>query len=227
MQKPLGRTVLHMEALMCCALWCTVNRPDQAVCADAERFLEFLSEERILTLAMLADAGDEVMQIVRYLDTEDHDISEVPAHLDGFLHRMDNLFIKRKALDFGYCKFASEWLQRKRRSFFLRKEPRNLGGSRIGQGVLDRCFGRMQTYVTLAESVIRAEFPDFELLHSFAIFNLTSKGKARAEDSQYTMFFKSCVNRLAKAFVVDVAQLEAEFEDQVFSRLIFHSRSLQ
>ena len=70
-QRPVGRTVLNFEAIIMTAITIVSVRRTQTETRAAAIFLAFITEERIVTLGMMADAGDETIQIVRYGDSED------------------------------------------------------------------------------------------------------------------------------------------------------------
>jgi hypothetical protein len=217
-QTPLGRSVLMLDALIMTAMWASVNRQGQNVASDMDDFLEFITEERVLTLALCADAGDEVIRIIRYIDTEGHDIAEVPHEINACLSRLDALFVKRKALESGYTKFAIDSLQAKRRTYFIRREPFSLGGpGKLTEAILDRCFQRLQNYCVLAESVIRAEFPSFELLSAFSVFDLSSRESARqAKDPLCAQMREDSLKRLAQVFSVDLPRLQEQLLDHSY-----------
>jgi hypothetical protein len=66
-QKPLGRFVLTLDALIATAVEITIRRKG-APEACASEFLASVTEEDVLTIATLADAGDESSAIVRFFD---------------------------------------------------------------------------------------------------------------------------------------------------------------
>jgi len=68
-------------------------------------FLECVAEEDYLTIAMLADAGDELAAIVSVLA---NDVAAVLEVISMYLHRIDHLFTKRHCLSLvgTYSEFA-------------------------------------------------------------------------------------------------------------------------
>ena len=81
MQKPLGRLILFLDAVIMVAQWVAVNRPGGAEEVNALEFLLTIDEEALICVALCADAGDEGIQMVRDVDTEKHDTSRVATIL--------------------------------------------------------------------------------------------------------------------------------------------------
>ena len=70
-QRPFGRSVIFFDSLISTAMKITrIRARTSAESLHAQSFLDFLDSERALTLAMLADAGDETDVLVRLLDSE-------------------------------------------------------------------------------------------------------------------------------------------------------------
>lgn len=69
-QKPLGRFVLTFDALLATAVEIATRRAGTEPAKFAAAFLASVTEEDVLTLAMLADAGDKSSAIVRFFDSE-------------------------------------------------------------------------------------------------------------------------------------------------------------
>lgn len=96
--KPLGRSVLFMDAVISTAIWISVKRKGLPEAAAAEQFLTDLSEPKLLMLAMCADCADECIGITRLLDTEDTDNALVCYELEVFLKRLYFLFVEARPL---------------------------------------------------------------------------------------------------------------------------------
>jgi len=71
--------------------------------------LECVAEEDYLTIAMLADAGDELAAIVSFLA---NDVAAVLEVISMYLHRIDHLFTKRHCLSLvgTYSEYAIQEL---------------------------------------------------------------------------------------------------------------------
>lgn len=94
-QRPLGRAILMLEALIAQATAILRERaPKTKEHEAAAIFLEWLDEESILQSGMVADAGDEHMILVRVLEPENVDPAELTTFLSSFLARVHALFVR-------------------------------------------------------------------------------------------------------------------------------------
>eukprot|EP00959_Pyramimonas_sp_CCMP1952_P332435 6961377-Pyramimonas_sp.AAC.1 len=91
-QRPLGRCVLEFEALLLTAQQIAESRKGSAESAQATEFLEFVTPERWIILAMAADAGDELHQFVLKMDRGDVENELVARQCNEFLERIALLF---------------------------------------------------------------------------------------------------------------------------------------
>ena len=74
--KPMGRMIMWFDAVVMTALWVTEHRKNTEDESYAIEFLLALTPEALLTIAMVTDGGDETLRLIRYADTEQHDIAE-------------------------------------------------------------------------------------------------------------------------------------------------------
>ena len=81
-QKPFGRLCLSFEAALVTAQEIHEERRTQAAGRHAKEFLKLVDEESAICLAMMSDAGDEAIQLVRMLDDEQFDNKEL-SHACG------------------------------------------------------------------------------------------------------------------------------------------------
>lgn len=206
-QKPLGRFVLAFDALLATAVEVANRRAGTDPAKVAVRFLQTVTEEDLLTIALLADAGDESGAIVRFFDCETYDVAESAVMLSTFLNRIDCLFLRRGCLtlDGTYTKFVIDLLQRPRT--ITLHQPfivRSIGGGGVHPEVVDRCMSRMAAWVRLVMSTIAAEFPSWEVLNAFTAFNLRLSKSA---------FIGESLSRLSKVFGLDADALRDQFDD--------------
>lgn len=206
-QKPLGRFVLLVDALLATAHEIVGRRPGKAEARHAYEFLEFFDEEQYVTLAMLADAGDEAASLVRFFDSEAYDVAAVPSEIRVFLERADFLFLQRGAENSGYTRYALNLMRGSGRLVSLSGDRfKKIGGvSSIDSALLDRCFARMAGWVRLVGLSIKAEFPDWELLAAFGAMNLSPL------PSQAVINTSLC--RLSGVFGLNYDNLMSEFVD--------------
>ena len=115
LQKPLGKIVLNLEALLS---YChVVTRERGATSVEGQRCLEFLqciTEQNVVLLGMMADASDECMLLTRFMDRDTFDIGSVHVELQKFHDRINHLFLNKACLTCGYTKVALEFLKRPR-----------------------------------------------------------------------------------------------------------------
>ena len=214
-QKPLGRFVVYLPAMVATAHEVLARRTTSEVGNRAKEFLQNLDEDRIVTLAMLADAGDEAGMVVRFFDTQGYDLAAVPAMLNRFIEAITALFIRRgcvKPVDCGqtschtFTSFALDMLRGEPLHLVTRSETRSIGGPTWQwHSTVDRCLARMMAWVRLAIKTVQAEFPHFEVLSAFAAFDLDQSGTS--------VFARDALHRLSAVFGVSHDALIAQFND--------------
>lgn len=208
-QKPVGRMVLFMDALVSVALYILAKRARTSREGKiAEDFLRGLNMEDYIQLAMMADAGDETIMLVRLCDSEDFDPATSTHEIAEFKKRISYLFRCGGCLRTeGYTLFAIQACRRVR-NFIVGKEILSFGDrAGVGEDVTRRCLERMQVWVSLALATLEAEFPHFELLQSFSVFSLAGAQCGRCEN------WAAHVQRLAMTFKVDESTLRVQLED--------------
>lgn len=219
-QKPLGRFVLLLDAILATAHEIIDRRPGKAEATYAYEFLEMFDEEQFVTLAMLADAGDEAAALVRFFDSEAYDVASAPAEIRVFLERADLLFLQRGAETSGYTGYALQLMRGSARLVCLSGGRfKRIGGvASIDAAMLDRCFARMAGWVRLAALSIKAEFPDWELLAAFEAMNLSPLPSPTVIDKS--------LRRLSSVFGLNHVGLQSEFEDfRRFAIDVYHRQS--
>lgn len=212
-QKPAGRFVLFFEAVLKTSDRILKERRggDEAG-KRAALFFESITEEKLLQIAMMADAGDEAMMLTRGVDTEQADAAIFPAEIEGFLDRVTQLFCKGKVfVTEGYTKFMLDLLRKNSFAFTVNKQSIGIGGRDIAQPIKDQCLSRMRLWVQTAELVCSAEFPSYEVSSAYQVFNLTGRDEARAVDSQLSNATVTSLRRLAKVYDVDAVLLKAQY----------------
>ena len=206
-QRPLGRFVLTFDALLATAVEISVPRKNERRNLAMD-FLEGVTEEDFLTIAMLADAGDESAVVVRFFDQENYDVAAVPEVISKYLHRIDLLFTKRHCLSLvgTYTEYAIQEMRRPRAiALHGKKEMRVFGGNRLQPEIIDRCLSRMVAWVRLVLESISAEFPSWEILTAFGAFDLKLVGQQS--------FVRESLQQISTVFELDYNQLFLEFAD--------------
>lgn len=215
-QKPLGRFVLYFPAIIMTAVEIQARRAGTDKALRATEFLTTICEERLLTLSMLADAGDEVAQVVRFFDAKDHDISQAPAVLGSFIRRIAELFVNGGCLKpvnvdgkdcHTYTSYAIDAMQE---AVLITTQEgratktRSLGGpGAVTDEMIELCMSRMASWVRLAIATVRAEFPDWEVMSAFGAFDLSLPSSASC--------ITTSLSRLARVFSIDNDALQSQF----------------
>ncbi len=93
-----------MDALIMCAIDISNTRCGKRESTCALAFLDFLTEERLVLLSMLADAVDQCMTLTLATESEDYDVGELTTTINTFIAAVDALFVQKQATTCGYTK---------------------------------------------------------------------------------------------------------------------------
>lgn len=151
--------------------------------------------------------------LTRYLDAEQYEKANLQVELCNFLARVQTLFVQKKCwgLETSYSRLMLEFVLQPR-TFFLGGERRTIGGpDSVSRSLMDKCVQRLINWTVLARDVIEGEFPEFELMQSFAVCNLSSRKLYKHEESGKVL--SQHYSRLAKFLGVPRDQLVRELED--------------
>ena len=204
-QKPLGRFVLLVDAVLATAQEVLVARTRTSPEAvSASDLLSFIDSENYMTMAMMADAGDELLILVRFVDANAFDPGALPGEVATFLARLDALFLRRGATRSGYTRHALQKLAAAPRLLRLADGTiRQIGGQPVTQDILDRCYARMAAWIKLVIQCLSAETPAYDILATFGAFALCPLPSNEV--------MQSSLARLAQVFNLDSGKLHAEF----------------
>lgn len=166
LQKPFGRSVLFLHGCILTGLWAAQTRSDE-LSKNAKHFLTWLTDERCLQAAMLADASDQCIALTRFLDTENVDPAQVNEEVRSFIKSLESLFCdKEKCLSvFGYTQTMLQTLQKPIVFQFDGKVYAIGSDAGVSRAVIDQCLVRMRAWFKLVLAVVAVEFPSFELCH--------------------------------------------------------------
>lgn len=167
LQKPFGRSVLFLHSRIKLAAWCNTVRNDESS-AISKEFLEYIDDEAALQAAMQADASDQIMIITRLVDNENTDPAILPREISACLDALELLFgEQRKCLEvFGYTK-AMMHILLKPLVWAVGGGVRSLGSDAGPSAeIVNRCFGRMRSWMCLLRATTAVEFPSFEVSHA-------------------------------------------------------------
>ena len=215
LQKPMGRAVLYFPALLLTNEQIANERKETAEGRNATQLDRDTSSERALTLAMMADASDENMRLVRFCDHgEDCHVEELADEAQHFLEKCSALFIDGACFHAGgytsyMCSLLDEGIMT-----FVNKEPHQIGGcgrDRLTEDIKARCLSRMQNWLKLVELAVKAEFPEKSILHAMSVFKLSApKAIRRAPDSTT---LDTHLLRIAQLLSLNASALKAQFYD--------------
>ena len=213
--RPLGRFTLMRNALIATADEIATARAGCSEGTDAEQFKQRIDEKSCLLLAMMADFSDEALVLTRKADTESIDAAVAPTDVREFVQKIRCLF------DHGACfitpsftRYAVELLKSPVAIYCRDGATRVLGGvGTLTERVKQECLQRMRGAVALAVRVVETEWPSYDLLASFQVFDLARRQvKSSDDDTDDCQLDVRDVQRLAKAFKVDETALSLQLE---------------
>ena len=211
MSKRLGRAVAKWVAMIKLAEWLRINRAGKVEAAHAQWFLLNFDAEPLLMMALMSDAADEGYCLTTFCDSERVDCALMSSEVTAMVQHCDYLFMQEGVFKVdGFTPFALQSWKVVRSVNARRDEVRSLGSPLgMSQEIIDRCLGRMKSWYVLMRIVCRTEFPEYENLQAFSIFNLYAERK----DSRTTLHnkdsaqYKETVGRVARLADVDEEQL--------------------
>ena len=158
--KPFARCVLFCLALSQPAQSILNERgPRSEVGADMVAFLVAFDVEFALTMAALADSGDEGLVVTRFFDVELFCKTLAREQLHRFMANMTYLFRHRGALNIehSYFNYMVQVLEKHEIIIHVENKVRRVGGpGAVTADIFDRVFGRMAAWVDLALHVAPA-----------------------------------------------------------------------
>ena len=201
--KPLARIVLFLHAFLATVSQIAWDRKHEEEGKDMARFLLWLDDERLLTLALMADAATETTDLLRMVDYQGHPVDELGANVLGLKHRVRKLFLGAAPLCLrtGFTAHMIKLLGSER-VFTVPSARGTTKNVRVGHSggmsevVIQRCLSRLAAWILVAESTLDAEFPSFEAMECFSIFTVTGESR----DAVHTVSNTSKMSRLQRAF---------------------------
>ena len=211
--KPMMRIVLLWPAFISTVVQIAQQRAQEAAGKAAANFLQWVTTERCVQLAMLADAAIENLELTRLVDWQGFPVEELPANILGFRDRLRSLFkaVPAACLSTGCTEVMLKWLQKPLLLVFPGPGGRQLTNT-LGKPndlSIAACLGRMGHWVSLCEATLRAEFPHFETQQSFSIFNVKNVEPSPPDRASRSDAF----SRLQRAFgIADDPAATQEFQ---------------
>ena len=96
----------------------------------------------------------------------------------------------------------------------MKGAPKSIGGpGKVSAAALSTCLANMRLYVNLAVEVVHSEFPQFELLQAFCLFDVQHAQQERLhQDDAMTSEHAA---RLCQVFGVDLETFQQQFYDHL------------
>ena len=185
--RPFGRAVLFLHPLLLTMVQITEDRKGTEEASAAARFLDWVTPELCLQMAMMADAAEENLQMTRFFDVENFALEDMSFVISSFQDRLDTLFTgdvpgtpnaKIAACLTVPTGYTSHMLKLLRHPFMLR--GRSFGKEAgVPAAAVRRCLGRMCNWFLLVKETLAAEFPNFETIQCFGVFRCVPSGTLR------------------------------------------------
>ncbi len=156
--KPLGRAILGLVPLIRTAMQIVRLRRGQPEALHAAHFLSFITTQRIVLMAMCADAADEANTLLRFVDKEVFAVEEVPEQCRLFLQKIELLFVGGRCRQSGYTQWVLEALKHPV-MFYVDGHVRVVGNkSGVAESCVQRCLERLAKWSRVARTVVAAEY---------------------------------------------------------------------
>ena len=88
-QKPLGRMIIFFDAVWSTIEIIVTTKDGAKPKRITQHFIEWVTEEKLLCLGMMADAGDCTFEVTRFHDAGNADLSQVVEHLVRYVETLD------------------------------------------------------------------------------------------------------------------------------------------
>ena len=210
--KALLRLVLTWDAALTTAAQVPLVRG--ATSPEGASMIQTISKctaEMALQLGMLADMALECSQLVQQCDVDEPDEAELMDNVDDFKAVLYRLFVQGMCTSIpGLTSVVMNALQRPR-TFIIAGRPQTFGSTEPVDGeIVTRCLKRMASAVVLSGHVLLAEFPEWDLLASFRIFDVGVCRRKGTKDNTNPEIVKQCARRLCSALHLN----EVDFLDE-------------
>ena len=199
---PLGRTLLYLPAWLATCSRVRENRHGKKEGQQAQDYLRALNPEALIQLSMLADAADEGLMLVRAMDRENVDMSEIASSTAAFMDRVGVLFQQGKVVECGYTDYVLNLLRQGSLCILLPNATKKFKG--VDEAVVGRCLDRMRCWTRLAVEVVRTEYPHHSLFNAMQVFALRLE---RDQASELGEAANEHFHRLAQVFGVNATAL--------------------
>ena len=206
---PLSRVVLFFHPLLATLVQIMSDRREADEGKQVMEFMRWLSDEKCVLLALMADAAQETTDLIRMLDYQGFPCDELPSRVQGYKDRVRCLFTgpQPACLCTGFTCHMLKLLQHEYVINIPKPRGQGMECIRLGrpggvtQALLDRCLQRLQAWVLLEEGTLDAEFPAFDVQNAFSVFTVTGSTSAAEQQSHESLIrCSSNLARLQKSF---------------------------
>ena len=152
--------------------------PGEEVYGVAKTFLEDLTETIVFDMGLLTDALCECQLVVRLFDGNKPSSADQIPIVRHWRHRLKYLYLDDPpgcmSSMYTYTRVAMDFLEQGPHVVLVRgRIVREYGGpGSLAPHVMENSLSRMKRYLDLVDTVLVAEYPDFDLVGSFCVFRL-------------------------------------------------------
>ena len=201
---------MSLDAVMLAAQQISHSRKGDDSGRSASSFLQWISDESALQMAMLADASDQVLLLVRQHDVDVPDPAQCSSFVQGFILEGTRMWLEGHCWGVGCTRVMLRFLS-KPRTYLVAGGASFNGATTIGgacaDAVRERCLARMRCWFRLAMEVCHAEWPFFDVLQAFTVFNLDHQSSTLWHGQCETTSREKSWERLAQLFGYQPATL--------------------
>ena len=192
---PLSRCLLNLDGLLSFCMKTSLLRRGTAQGDGVDRFMTLLNDELLLTAALMCDAGNETMNLIRAMDTDDMSVAELNQDLKEYLARIRWLFDPTnpgvRAIP-GHTAYILDWLSKPHFLTENRRGGKCLGGTPIADDVFAAALKRMHQWAVLVRDIVAAEFPCFSIINAFSAFSLSAPSASAERDTNLQRLALAC-----------------------------------
>ena len=177
------------------------------------KWLCTVSSQDLLQLALLADAADESLVLVRSMDREQLDLATLRATVEDFVKRVYFLFKQGGCMtvEGSFTQHCLTLLSTGQLQVLEQGAQRALPSPRNEE--VENCIWRMSRWADMAKAVVDAEFPGFLVVTAFPIFALADEKKS-VEQRQWTRHiargWPSCFQWMRRSCLVRLPETDQQ-----------------
>ena len=170
--SPLSRLCLDWEACIGLLVRLMQERPAEPAGAYASATLEALDEEMMLQCALLADACDECIVLIRFFDAAEVDNAKIAQEVQRFCKRITQLFEEQLVWTTeGYTKQTLKFLEDTHHFLVRGSVLRSVGGPRaVTRRIKTAVLERMLAWTALAPRGGRGRAPELRACLQLFVF---------------------------------------------------------